>query len=368
MGEEEIKSRIKEIEEEIAKTPYNKASEHHIGTLKGKIAKLKEKLEIQASSKAGGAKGYNVKKTGDATVVLVGFPSVGKSTLINKITNTKSKVAHYAFTTTTSIPGTMQYKNMDIQIVDLPGIIEGASEGKGRGKEIVSVARSSDLILIMIEAFETDKYDIIKKELYDLGIRLDGYRPDIKIQKKSKGGIDIGSTLPLTKLTKETIKSILNEYGHINASVVIREDVSVDRFIDLLSKNIYYVPSLVVINKMDLLNDTEIRMLKAKYPDAVFISAESGINISELKDKIIERLGFIRIFLKKPNQKPDMEEPLIIRKSESTVGDVCNKIHTSFAKKLRFAKIWGESAKFGGQQVGKNHKLTDKDIVEFHWV
>ena len=78
--------RIKEFEEELKKTKYNKKTQHHIGLVKAKIARLKEKSE---QKKKGGKKGegFSVRKSGDATVVLIGFPSVGKSTLLNKITN-----------------------------------------------------------------------------------------------------------------------------------------------------------------------------------------------------------------------------------------------------------------------------------------
>ena len=79
-----IEEKIKDIEEEIQKTPYNKATSHHIGKLKAKLSKLKEE-SLQRSSGGSKGQGFHVKKSGDATVVLVGFPSVGKSTLLNEI-------------------------------------------------------------------------------------------------------------------------------------------------------------------------------------------------------------------------------------------------------------------------------------------
>ena len=145
-----IEEKIKDIEEEIQKTPYNKATSHHIGKLKAKLSKLKEE-SLQRSSGGHKGQGFHVKKTGDATVVLVGFPSVGKSTLLNEITNAESKVGAYQFTTLDIVPGVMEHKNAKIQIFDIPGIITGASSGKGRGKEILSVVRTADLILIVLD-------------------------------------------------------------------------------------------------------------------------------------------------------------------------------------------------------------------------
>lgn len=90
---------------------------------------------------SGGGAGFDVSKSGDARVALVGFPSVGKSTFLSKITKTKSEAAAYSFTTLTAIPGVLEYGGAEIQILDLPGIIEGASEGKGRGRQVISAAK-----------------------------------------------------------------------------------------------------------------------------------------------------------------------------------------------------------------------------------
>lgn len=76
-------------------------------------------------------------KSGDARVALIGFPSVGKSTLLNKLTNTHSEACAYEFTTLTCIPGKIEYNGANIQLLDLPGIIEGAAQGKGRGRQVM---------------------------------------------------------------------------------------------------------------------------------------------------------------------------------------------------------------------------------------
>ena len=107
-----------------------------------KLARLRAQL-LEPGPGAGGAggAGFDVSKSGDARIALVGFPSVGKSTFLSKVTKTKSEVAAYSFTTLTAIPGVLEYGGAEIQVLDLPGIIEGAAEGKGRGRQVISAAK-----------------------------------------------------------------------------------------------------------------------------------------------------------------------------------------------------------------------------------
>ncbi|CAG8782335.1 4596_t:CDS:2, partial [Cetraspora pellucida] len=123
-----ILEKISEIEKEISRTQKNKATEYHLGLLKAKLAKYR--LQLLEPSKSGGAKGdgFDVMKSGDARVALIGFPSVGKSTLLNKLTKTHSEAGAYEFTTLTCIPGKIEYNGANIQLLDLPGIIEGAAQ------------------------------------------------------------------------------------------------------------------------------------------------------------------------------------------------------------------------------------------------
>src|SRR5215213_12008171 len=108
-----IPEKIKEIQEQIHKTQINKATEFHVGLLKAKIARLKREMEENTHgrvvSTGGASAGFDVRKAGDATVVLIGFPSVGKSTLLNALTNAKSKTGAYSFTTLTAVPGMLDY-------------------------------------------------------------------------------------------------------------------------------------------------------------------------------------------------------------------------------------------------------------------
>ena len=189
-----IVQKIAEIEAEMSKTQKNKATSYHLGLLKAKLAKLKREL-ITPRGGGGGAKageGFDVTKSGDARCGLIGFPSVGKSTLLTKLTGTFSEAANYEFTTLTCIPGSFRYKGCKIQMLDLPGIIEGAKDGKGRGRQVISTARTCNLILIVLDAVKPLTHKrIIEKELEGFGIRLNQKRPNIVFQRKEKGGFFI---------------------------------------------------------------------------------------------------------------------------------------------------------------------------------
>ncbi|MBN1644845.1 GTP-binding protein [Candidatus Woesearchaeota archaeon] len=357
------KDKIQELENELRKTQYNKATEHHFGVVKARIAKLRDKLEKESAKKKG--KGFSVKKSGDATVVLLGFPSVGKSTLLNAITKAQSKTGSYEFTTLDVVPGLLEHNFAKIQVLDIPGIIKGAAAGKGRGKEILSMVRNSDLILILIDSKYPEHYPAILKEIHDAGIRINQHKPDIIIKKKAKGGISIGSTVKL-KISRRTVQDILKEMKINNADIVIRSPVDIDMLIDSSIGNRVYMPAITVITKIDAVDSKKReKLIKEIRPDLV-VSAEKGEGIYELKEEIFQKLNFIRVFMKEIGKNPDLEEPMIVKR-HTTIEGICNRIHRDFVKKFRYAKIWGKGAKFPGQIFLKLDKeLVDGDIIEIH--
>ena len=358
-----IPEKIKKIEDDMHRTQVNKKTEHHIGLLRAKLSKLKHEQEEQQARRSGSAIGYDVKKSGDATVVLIGLPSVGKSTLLNRLTNAKSKVAAYAFTTLEVVPGLMEYKGARIQILDLPGIIAGASSGRGLGKRVLAVARNADLILYIVDVFQPEARPVLEKELRNAGIRVDSRRPNVVIEATTTGGISVTSMVKLTKISELLVKDILRVYGINSARVLLREDIDDEQLIDILLGNRSYVPSLTVMNKIDLVNAGFTNELTAKLPYRfVPISAESDVNIAALKEEIYKRLDFVRIYMRRRSGETDFDEPMIV-KNGSTVLEVCNKVHRNIKDDFRYALIWGKSVKFGGQRVGIDHRLMDEDVL-----
>lgn len=358
----ELSEKIKALEKELHETPDNKATEKHRGILKAKIARLKEQFESAHKKQFAG---YTVKKTGDATVVLIGMPSVGKSTLINALTNVHSKVASYAFTTLEAIPGLMEYNGAEIQIVDVPGLISGASEGKGKGKEVLSVARTADLILILLDVFSIPKLKMIQDELYKAGLRLNKKKPDISIKKTTSGGIMVSYVTEPTKVDEEELKEIFRANHIMNVDVVVRGDLTAEDLIDVITQNKVFLPSLVVVNKADAIDLRYLHELKKQYPDFIFVSAEKQFNLDELREKVYNVLDFIRIYTKPKGKKADMNKPLIVKR-DADIEDVCLKLHKDFYKNFKYARIWGGSSLFSGQRAGIKHVLKDGDIVELH--
>jgi hypothetical protein len=362
-----LEEEIEDIREEIANTPYNKATEEHIGRLKAKLAEKKEKLENRSS--AGGGQGYAVEKTGDATVALVGFPSVGKSTLINAFTNADSEIGAYEFTTLNVEPGMLQYRGANIQILDVPGLIEGAAGGRGGGKEVLSVVRTADLVLFVLSVFEIQQYERLREELYYNKIRLDAEPPSLTVSKTGKGGLRVTKTDDV-ELDESTIKSVLREHGYVNADVTVRGDLTIDELIDGIMDNRVYLPSAVAVNKADLIDrdylptvEAELREIGLDPDDVVFISAEDGRGLDALKDEIWESLGLIRVYMDKPGRGVDYEEPLVLREGRHTVEDALEKLGGNFEERFRFARVTGPSAKHDEQQVGRDHELADEDVL-----
>lgn len=362
-----LEEEIEALRDEIRETPYNKSTEAHIGRLKAKLAEKKEQLESRSS--AGGGEGYAVPKTGDATVALVGFPSVGKSTLLNALTNAESEVGAYEFTTVSVQPGMLQYRGASIQMLDVPGMIEGAATGRGRGREVLSVVRTADLLVFVLSPFEIDQYEDLRAELHENKVRVDEDPPLVSVRETDRGGVRVTSTVDLG-LSEEVVQGVLREHGIVNAEVSVREDVGIDRLIDGVLGNRVYVPSLVVVNKVDLI-DGEYRGVVEEAlrehgidPDeeVVFVSATEGRGLDRLRERVWEELGLIRVYLDEPGHGPDYEEPLVVP-AGSTVRDACASISGEFLEQFRFARVTGPSAKHDDQQVGLDHELADEDVL-----
>lgn len=360
--------RRKAIEEEIARTQKNKATEYHVGRLKSQLARIKTEM-LENASRSGGktGEGFDVRRSGDVRCALVGFPSVGKSSFLSKVTQTESEAAGYEFTTLTCIPGKLMHKGTEIQILDLPGIIEGAAEGKGRGRQVIATARTADMIILMIEASRAEaQRSKIEAELESVGIRLNQSFPNVTFKKKpscSMNSVTYNANVKQTKGMSDVMaKEILKDYGIFNADVVLREDITVDQFIDVVEGNRRYMPCLYVYNKIDCITMEEMDRL-SRLPHAVVLSLVWDLNIEEVIDEIWEHLNIIRIYTKKHGNRPDFVKPYVVKRN-ATVKHICKRIHKDIETRFKYSLVWGTSAKHQPQRVGIMHHLADEDVLQ----
>jgi len=294
--------KIRALENMLSTCPTHKGCEKLRQEIKTKLSGFKKLLRKQEEKKA---KGFtiSIKKEGAAQVCLVGPPNSGKSSLLNKLTNRKVKVADYEFTTKMPEVGMMGYKGLKLQLVEIPSIFRGYYESQ-KGPQFFSLIRNADLIVVVTNTAELDYL----------------------FEEFEKAGISLND--PFDENTHKAI---------------------------------------IVAGKKDLPNHDDIYRGLCKYYRFCLmpVSVIAGHSFDALKDEIWKALGLIKIYTKEPGKKPRIDEPLCLKKG-STIRDMALHLHKDFLKKFRFAKVWGKSAHFGGQTCGLSHKLEDDDIVEIH--
>ena len=363
-----IVEKIKDIEKEISRTQINKATMSHLCTLRAKLAKYR--TELLAPPKAGSSEGagFDVEKVGDARVALIGFPSVGKSTILSTFTTTKSEAASYEFTTLTCIPGIIHHKETRIQLLDLPGIIEGASEGKGRGRQVIGVARSCDLILLVVDVGSGKaerQRELLEKELEVVGLRLNQRPPNVYFKRKKDGAVSISATCQLVNITEQDVRQLLHEYKIHSAEVLFREDCTIDQFIDIIEGNRKYVRCLYVYNKIDMGSIEECRRICVQ-PNCMVLSPRANMNVDIFPEMIWESLGLVRVYTKPRGKKPDFEDPLVLTDGRhgTSIEAACKQVHRSLLDNFDYAMVWGTSVKHTPQRVGLSHGLHDEDVIQ----
>jgi small GTP-binding protein len=239
--------------------------------------------ETRARSRVVHRDSISVQREGAAQIAFVGPPNAGKSSLLQSLSNIQIKTGDYAFTTTRPVPALTRVRGVLLQLVEIPGLIEGAADDRGSGRSLLGVLRGADGIVLCHEASNPSGLDAIRRELKAAGIDL---------------------------------------------------------------------PTLVVATKTD----------EATAPaGSLGVSVLDEPSLEALREAIWELTGLIRVFLRRPR---DVEaEPLALR-PPATIVDVARTIHQEVADECRGARVWGPSARFEGQRVGRDHLVADGDTIE----
>lgn len=256
---------------------------------------LSEMDETRVRAKAVHRDSIAVRREGAAQIALVGPPNVGKSSLLQALSAIQIKTGDYAFTTLRPVPALTRIGGVLVQLVEIPGLLEGAADDRGGGRPLLGVLRSADAIVYCVRVLgDVAELETVRSEVLAAGIEKPGF---------------------------------------------------------------------VAATRSDEATTEDIERLRRALPDleVVPVSVIDDESLNVLRERIWQLTGLIRIYLRKDGDVAP--EPLALR-PPVCVLDVADAVHHDLAQELSGARLWGPTARFDGQRVGREQELQDGDIVE----
>ena len=318
----EPRERLECLREMLRTIPKHKGTEHLQGDIKARIKQLTEEL---AGPKKGGTRGgpaLVIRPEGAAQISVLGPPNSGKSALVTRLTGAHAEVGPYPFTTRFPQPAMLPYQDIHFQLVDLPPITRDHPV-----PWIVNALQPAGAALLVVDLSDPACLE---------------------------------RTAEVRTLLAEKRVSLLADWG----ATLEPSDPDADDYDPFAIR----LPTLLVAAKSDLLDDPdeEIAVFKdlgSLTLPSIAASVETGTGLDAIGPFLFERLAIARVYTKTPGRPPDMGTPFTVR-TGGTVHDVARLIHKDFARSLKYARLWGRSGQFSGQQVGRDHPVHDGDIIE----
>jgi ribosome-interacting GTPase 1 len=334
--------RLVYLKDMLRTIPKHKGTEHLQAKIKTRIKEMNEEL---AGPKKGGARSgpvQTVHPEGAAQVALVGPPNSGKSSLHARLTGSHAEVGPYPFTTHAPLPGMLPYEDVNIQLIDLPPMDEEFME-----PWMANALQPADAALLIVDLSAPGCVESVAA----IRDRLD--------QKRVTLREDWGGWLH---------EGLLDANTEMAAAAPVHPDGGGEGRENEDDPFRIHLPTLLVANKYDLDPEPEEidvleELIGVRYP-AVAVSTVTGEGCDQIGPLLFRGLGVVRVYTKIPGHPPDMAKPYTLLRGD-TVFDVAKLIHKEVAGGLKFARIWG-SAKFDGQQVGREHVVEDRDVIELH--
>ncbi len=373
-----LEEKIKYLEEFISLVPKHKATEKIVALNRSRLSKLKREVEERRQRQKITQKvvsPFSIKKEGIQIILISSYftPGAGKTTVLNYLTGAaQDKIGKY-----TPLPeiGIYNYNKIRFQIVEMPSIMRGASEGVGNGKEILSQIRSCDLLCLCVDLSRDvkDQMNLLLNELTKAEIRINRLPPPLNIQKTGSNKIQV---LYLTKEAKniedvgeftERVKELVNANGIKNAIVKIYGEISFDDIIDALTPSVVYKKAIIIATKGDLPHTEGLfekleREYSEKFSKIIGISIHKRTFPKDFGELILKFLKKIRIYTM--SSGGDIAEKPLIIDEDSTVKDAALKIHRKFYESFDHAIVIREGARQRRKKVGLDYVLVDNDIVE----
>jgi ribosome-interacting GTPase 1 len=364
--------RLRLMGEFLSLVPKHKGTERMCSQVKRQMAQLRDEIDKKKKqAKTGGGPSPFVQKAGAAQVAVIGPTNVGRSSLLRAVTNAQVEVTPYPFGTKQPVPGMLPYEDIQFQLVEIPPIVDGSSEGRADGFQNLSAVRNADSIIIVVDLTDDPAGNLlmVQGELDASRILTSKPEGEVNIQRRGVGrDIQFIWEGKLAGCTREEVVALLNEFRIRSALVRIRGSVTIDNVEDAIFGNAVYRPTLVFANKADLGADTgTIEQLKmtADPLEVLVISAEKTPNLATtIGNRLFKLLEIARIYTKEPGEEP-AREPVVVRRG-ITVGELARTIHNDFYKNFKYARIWGPSAKFPNEKVGLDRVLEDGTVIQLY--
>ncbi len=366
-------AKIPLMQEFLSMVPKHKGTDKMCSQIKRQISQLKEdikKQKLQAKKTSTGPS-YYIQKAGAAQVAVVGPTNAGRSSLLKAVTNSQVPVTSWPFGTMMPTPGMLDFEDIQFQLVEIPPIVQGSSEGKAEGFMNLSSARNADGLIIMVDLADdpAGNFLLVKEELENTRLLIVPPTGEVEIQKRGSGNkLQFIMEGELVDCSEADITELLAGYRIRSALVRIKGKVTLDLVEDSMFGNAVYRPTMVIANKVDLNDDPRMieQLVQVTYPLQLHV-----LSIERMKDlkgligqSIFDLLGITRIYTKEPG-KPKRDIP-IVAKPGTTVGELAKMIHNDFYDRFKYAKIWGPSAKFDSEKVGMDRVLLDGSVIHIY--
>jgi ribosome-interacting GTPase 1 len=327
----EPRERLQCLREMLRTIPKHKGTEHLQADIKTRIKQLTEEL---SGPKKGGARSgpsHAVRHEGAAQVSLIGPPNSGKSSLHAQLTGSHTDIGPYPFSTKMPVPGMLPFEDVHFQLVDLPPI-----SGDYMKPWYINALRPADAALLIVDIGDPETVDLLPSILE----RLDQTRVTLEEHwPRLQGDEDTASI----------------ERGPAQ-DTAIPDPFRVRQ------------ATLLVAYQWDLDPDPDEVKILAELLDICFpaltVSAKTGQGLEQFGSTLFRGLGVVRVYTKAPGRPVDTGRPYTVHHGQ-TVADVARLVHNDIARSLKSARVWG-SGQFDGQQVGPDHQLADKDVIELH--
>ncbi|MCS7125293.1 MAG: TGS domain-containing protein [Aigarchaeota archaeon] len=363
-----LQDKIKALEEALSLIPDHKGTEKLRAHIKRRIAELKREAERRSTSKSVRKDFFTISKEGEAQVVVIGAANSGKSSLLRMVTNAKPLVAPYQFSTDRPFPGMMLYEDVEIQLVELPAILTENLEETQFTNRSLGLVKNADGVIILLDGLNNpvQQLEKIVQLLDEAGISIKPRRGEIILEKKDSGGVRIVNFGSFTGTYKE-IEEVLKNVGIRNVVVKIYGESSIEELEESIIRETVYKKALIVLNKIDAASPSEVNRVREVAGSLgvpfISISTERGEGLDILKREVFKSLQLIRVYTQKDGVVS--HKPIVLNK-DATVRDLAERIHKDLARKMKYARVWGKSVKLQGQQVGPDHILQDRDVVEIY--